>query len=118
VAEENPHGAWAWLGPVSGSGKGLLAGKSIGIKDNTSVRGLPLRNGSRVFEGFVADCDATVVSRILAAGGTIHGKTVCETLSFSGHSHTSWPNRVTNPHAPDRSAGGSSSGSAAAIAAG
>ena len=118
TAEENPYGAWAWLGPITGSGKGLLAGKPVGIKDNTSVRGLPLRNGSRVFEGFVAACDATVVSRILAAGGTIHGKTVCENLSFSGHSHTSWPNRVQNPHAPDRSAGGSSSGSAAAIAAG
>ena len=115
---ENPYGAWAWLGPVTGSGKGLLAGKAIGIKDNTSVRGLPLRNGSRVFEGYVADSDATVVSRILAAGGTIHGKTVCENLSYSGHSHTSWPNRVLNPHAPDRSAGGSSSGSGAAIAAG
>jgi amidase len=118
TAAENPYGAWAWLGPVTGSGKGLLAGKSVGIKDNTSVRGLPLRNGSRVFDGFVADCDATVVSRILAAGGTIHGKTVCENLSYSGHSHTSWPNRVVNPHAPDRSAGGSSSGSGAAIAAG
>jgi amidase len=118
TAHENPYGAWAWIGPVSGSGKGLLAGKSIGIKDNTLVRGLPMRNGSRVFEGFVADSDATVVSRILTAGGTIHGKTVCENLSFSGHSHTSWPNRVQNPHAPDRSAGGSSSGSAAAIAAG
>jgi amidase len=118
TAEENPFGAWAWLGPITGSGKGLLAGKSVGIKDNTSVRGLPLRNGSRVLDGFVADSDATVVTRILAAGGTIHGKTVCENLSYSGHSHTSWPDRVVNPHAPTFSAGGSSSGSAAAIAAG
>jgi amidase len=117
-AEENPFGAWAWLGPITGSGKGLLAGKSVGIKDNTSVRGLPLRNGSRVLDGFVADSDATVVTRILAAGGTIYGKTVCENLSYSGHSHTSWPDRVVNPHAPAFSAGGSSSGSAAAIAAG
>ena len=117
-AAENPFGAWAWLGPITGSGKGLLAGKSVGIKDNTSVRGLPLRNGSRVLDGFVADSDATVVTRILAAGGTIYGKTVCENLSYSGHSHTSWPDRVVNPHAPAFSAGGSSSGSAAAIAAG
>jgi amidase len=117
-AAENPFGAWAWLGPITGSGKGLLAGKSVGIKDNTSVRGLPLRNGSRVLDGFVADSDATVVTRILAAGGTIYGKTVCENLSYSGHSHSSWPDRVVNPHAPAFSAGGSSSGSAAAIAAG
>jgi amidase len=118
TASENPFGAWAWLGPITGSGKGLLAGKSVGIKDNTSVRGFPLRNGSRVLDGFVAECDATVVTRILAAGGSIHGKTVCENLSFSGHSHTSWPNRVVNPRAPAFAAGGSSSGSGAAIAAG
>ena len=118
TTQENPYGAWAWFGPVTGSGKGLLAGKSVGIKDNTLVRGLPMRNGSRVFDGFTADSDATVVTRILEAGGTIHGKTVCENLSYSGHSFTSWPNRVTNPHAPDCSAGGSSSGSGAAIAAG
>ncbi len=53
TAAENPFGAWAWLGPITGSGKGLLAGKSVGIKDNTSVRGFPLRNGSRVLDGFV-----------------------------------------------------------------
>ena len=82
------------------------------------MRGWPLRNGSRVLDGFVADFDATVVTRILEAGGTIHGKTVCENLSYSGHSHTSWPDRVVNPHNPAFSAGGSSSGSAAAIAAG
>jgi amidase len=118
TAAENPYGAWAWLGPIEGSGKGLLAGKSVGIKDNPAGGGLPLRNGSRVFDGYVADADATVVTRILAAGGSIHGKTVCENLSYSGHSHTSWPSPVVNPHAPAFSAGGSSSGSGAAIAAG
>ena len=118
TASENPYGAWAWLGPITGSGTGLLAGKSVGVKDNTCVRGLPLRNGSRVLDGFIADCDATVVTRILAAGGTIHGKTVCENLSYSGHSHTSWPRRVDNPRAMGYGAGGSSSGSGAAIAAG
>jgi amidase len=57
-------------------------------------------------------------TRILAAGGTIAGKTVCENLSYSGHSHTNWPDRVQNPRAPGHAAGGSSSGSAAVIAAG
>jgi amidase len=115
---ENPYGAWAWLGPIEGSGKGLLAGKSVAVKDNTLVRGMPMRNGSRVLDGFVADTDATVVTRILAAGGTIAGKAVCENLSFSGHSHTSWPRRVDNPRAMGYAAGGSSSGSAALVAAG
>ncbi len=118
AAAENAYGAWAWLGPIEGSSKGLLAGKSVGVKDNTLVRGWPMRNGSRVFDGFTAGADATVVTRILAAGGAIAGKTVCENLSFSGHSHTSWPARVQNPRVPGHGAGGSSSGSAAAIAAG
>ncbi|MCL2428385.1 MAG: amidase [Alphaproteobacteria bacterium] len=116
--EENRYGAWAWLGPLTGSGTGLLAGKAVGVKDNILVRGMPLRNGSPVLDGFIADTDATVVTRILAAGGTIAGKTVCENLSYSGHSHTSWPDRVQNPRAPGYAAGGSSSGSGAAIAAG
>jgi amidase len=96
----------------------LLAGNAVAVKDNTLVRGWPLRNGSQVLDGFIADSDATVVARILAAGGTIAGKTVCENLSYSGHSHTSWPDRVQNPRAPGYAAGGSSSGSAAVIAAG
>jgi amidase len=118
TAAENPHGAWAWITQITGSGNGLLAGKSVGVKDNTLVRGMPLRNGSQVLDGFIADSDATVVTRILAAGGTIAGKTVCENLSYSGHSHTSWPNRVQNPRKHGFAAGGSSSGSAAVIAAG
>ena len=118
MAEENPHGAWAWMGPLTGSGKGLLSGKAVAVKDNTLVRGWPLRNGSQVLEGFTGDVDATVVTRILAAGGTIAGKTVCENLSYSGHSHTSWPGRVQNPRAHGFAAGGSSSGSAAVVAAG
>lgn len=114
---ENPYDAWAWMGPVEPSGKGLLDGCEIGVKDAICVAGMPARNGSKLLEDFVPDFDATVVSRVLAAGGTIKGKTACENLSFSGHSHTSNP-PVQNPRAPKYSAGGSSSGSAAAIAAG
>ena len=115
--DENPYNAWAWIGPIDGSGKGLLAGQSVGVKDAICVAGMPARNGSPLLEDFVPDFDATVVARILAAGGTIRGKTACENLSFSGHSHTSVP-PVLNPHKTTHSAGGSSSGSAAAIAAG
>lgn len=114
---ENPHGAWAWLGPIKPTGKGILDGIEVGVKDAICVAGMPARNGSRLLANFVPDFDATVVSRVLSAGGTIKGKTACENLSFSGHSHTSSP-PVQNPRAPGYSAGGSSSGSAAAIAAG
>lgn len=116
-AEENPWNAWAWLGPVEPTGRGLLDGFQIGVKDAICVAGMPARNGSPLLADFVPEIDATVVTRILAAGGTIKGKTACENLSFSGSSHTSDP-PVLNPHKPTHSAGGSSSGSGAAIAAG
>ena len=96
----------------------MLAGKTIAVKDNVCVAGLPMRNGSRVLENYVPDVDATVVTRILDAGGTILGKTVCEDLCFSGGSHTSQPLPVKNPHKPTHSAGGSSSGSAVVVSVG
>src|SRR5207245_6325493 len=77
-----------------------------------------MMNGSAVLEGYVPDVDATLVTRILDAGGEIVGKAVCEHLCFSGGSHTSDTGPVLNPHDPKRSAGGSSSGSAALVAVG
>ena len=77
-----------------------------------------MMNGSETVEGFVPTRDATVVTRLLAAGATITGKTVCEDLCFSGGSHTSRTGPVLNPWDLARSAGGSSSGSAALVAAG
>ena len=115
---ENPFNAWAWLSDIRGAENGPLRGRRIGIKDNIAVAGLPMRNGSALLDGFVPDEDATVVTRILDAGGIIAGKTVCEDLCFSGGSHTSTPHPVLNPNDTTRSAGGSSSGNAAAIAAG
>src|SRR5438094_1564617 len=77
-----------------------------------------MMNGSNVLEGYVPDVDATIVTRILDAGGEIVGKAVCEHLCFSGSSFTSDSGPVRNPHDPTRTAGGSSSGSAALVAAG
>jgi amidase len=115
---ENPLNAWAWIGGVQGAAEGPLKGIRVGIKDNISVAGLPMRNGSDLLDGFEPDEDATVVTRILDAGGIIAGKTTCEDLCFSGSSHTSKPKPVRNPFDRARSAGGSSSGNAAAIARG
>jgi len=115
---ENPYNAWAWLGEIKGADNGILAGKRVALKDNICAAGLPMQNGNQALEGFVPDVDATVVTRILDAGGTIVGKTVCEDLCFSGHSHTSHPSEVRNPRKPTHSAGGSSSGSGAVVAAG
>ena len=74
-----------------------------------------MMNGSLILEGFVPDIDATVVSRILDAGGNIVGKTVCENLCYSGASFTAATGPVVNPYNNTRMAGGSSSGSAALV---
>jgi amidase len=115
---ENPLGAWYWRTHITGASSGPLAGKTLAIKDNVCVAGVPMMNGSSVLEGYVPRSDATIVTRILDAGGTILGKAVCESLCFSGGSHTSDTGPVRNPHDPTRSTGGSSSGSAALVAAG
>jgi amidase len=117
-AEENPLNAWYWRCSIRGEGGGPLAGKRVAIKDNVCVAGVPMMNGSSVLEGYVPEVDATLVTRILDAGGEIVGKAVCEHLCFSGSSFTSDTGPVRNPHDPDYSAGGSSSGSAALVVAG
>lgn len=115
-ASENRLNAWYWKCSIKGAPSGPLAGKKLAIKDNVCVAGIPMMNGSNVLEGYVPDVDATLVTRILDAGGEIVGKSVCEHLCFSGGSHTSDTGPVLNPHDPTRSAGGSSSGSAALVA--
>jgi len=117
-ASENRLNAWYWKCSIKGAQAGPLAGKKIAIKDNVCVAGIPMMNGSNVLEGYVPDVDATIVTRILDAGGEIVGKAVCESLCFSGGSHTSDTGPVLNPHDPKRSAGGSSSGSAALVVSG
>jgi amidase len=117
-AEENPYGAWYVKTRVEGAASGKLKGKTVALKDNICLAGVPMMNGASTLEGYVPDVDATVATRILEAGGTITGKTVCEYFCFSGGSHTSAPAPVHNPHRMGYSAGGSSSGSAAVVAAG
>src|SRR6202049_340659 len=116
--EENPHGAWYIKTEVPGVDAGKLADKTVALKDNICLAGVPMMNGASTLEGYVPDVDATVATRILDAGGTIVGKTVCEYFCFSGGSHTSASGPVHNPHRKGYSAGGSSSGSAAVVATG
>src|SRR5712691_6241034 len=116
--DDNPLGAWYWKSRISGAESGPLAGKTVAIKDNVCVGGVPMMNGTVTLEGYTPEVDATIVTRILNAGGTILGKAVCESLCFSGGSHTSDTGPVRNPHDLTRTAGGSSSGSAALVAAG
>ncbi|MGD9527895.1 MAG: amidase family protein, partial [Pseudonocardia sp.] len=115
---DNPYNAWYVTTSVTGRGEGPLAGRTVAIKDNITVAGVPMMNGSVTLEGYVPLRDATVVTRLLEAGATIAGKAVCEDLCFSGGSHTSRTGAVRNPWDEARSAGGSSSGSAALVAGG
>src|SRR5579871_3244693 len=57
-SEENPYNAWYWKTEIKGSGKGVLAGKRVAIKDNICVAGVPLMNGSQILEGYVPEVDA------------------------------------------------------------
>ena len=118
ASDENPLNAWYYKCAIKGARSGKLKGKRIAIKDNVCVAGVPMMNGASVLEGYVPDVDATVVSRILDAGGEIAGKAVCENLCFSGGSHTTDTGPVLNPHNLEHTTGGSSSGSAALVASG
>ncbi|XP_078377396.1 amidase-like isoform X2 [Oculina patagonica] len=116
--DDNPYNAWYWRCDIKGASNGKLYGKTVAVKDNTCVAGVPMMNGSLTLQGFVPDVDATVVSRILDAGGNIVGKSVVEDLCCSGGSFTAHTGPVVNPHNNKRMAGGSSSGSAALVAGG
>lgn len=117
-AADNPLGAWYVRTSITGRGEGPLEGRTVAVKDNTCVAGVPMMNGSDTVRGFVPVRDATVVTRLLAAGATITGKSVCEDLCFSGGSFTSRTGPVRNPWDPTRQSGGSSSGSGALVASG
>ena len=114
---ENPHNAWYVMTDIRGHDDGILAGKRVALKDTICVAGVPMGAGTAVMDGFVPDVDATVVTRILDAGGIIAGKAVTEGFSFGGAGHNSATGPVRNPHNPARSSGGSSNGSAALVAA-
>ncbi|MGQ0618999.1 MAG: amidase [Panacagrimonas sp.] len=118
TGEENKYNAWYYKSEIHGARGGKLKGKTFAIKDNVCVAGVPMMNGSSTLQGYVPEIDATIIERILDAGGIIHGKAHCELFCFSGGSHTNSMGHVINPHKPGYAAGGSSSGSAALVAAG
>ena len=94
----------------AGSVRGPLQGIPMGFKDVIDTADLPTRYGSPIYEGFVPEADTACVAHARAAGGVILGKTV--TTEFAGRQ----PGPTANPHNPLHSPGGSSSGSAAAVA--
>ncbi|WP_316206333.1 MULTISPECIES: amidase [unclassified Bradyrhizobium] len=115
---ENPHNAWYRKATVKGAASGKLKGKTVALKDNIMLAGVPMMNGSATLEGYMPDFDATVATRILDAGGEIAGKVHCESFCMSGGSHTGATGPVHNPHKMGYSAGGSSSGAGVVVSLG
>ncbi|MGI9302511.1 MAG: amidase [Gammaproteobacteria bacterium] len=103
---------------LAGSTKGPLSGKRIGVKDTVCVAGIPISCASRLLYDYVPDIDATVVTRILKAGGHITAVLNTDDFAFSGGGHTSAYGVGRNPTNPKHAPGGSSCGSAIAPATG
>src|SRR5215470_9933768 len=119
-ADEDPLNAWMWKCRIDGAADGLLKGKTVSFKDHIAIAGMPMSFGSFALDGFVPDFDATVVTRVLQAGGIITGKNVMNGLSggFGTGGAIGDYGRPLNPHNHEHVTGGSSSGSGAAVAAG
>ncbi|HEX3860596.1 MAG TPA: amidase [Stellaceae bacterium] len=112
--------AWIWLDPEQALAQaraadragrpGLLAGLPIGVKDIIDTADMPTEHGSPIYRGNRPFADAAAIALLRMAGGTIMGKTV--TTEFANR----FPGATVHPHNPAHTPGGSSSGSAAAVA--
>ena len=101
-----------------GQDAGPLAGVPVAVKDVLAMRGAPTTAGSKILAGWMPPYDATAVTRLEAAGAVILGKLNCDEFAMGSSNENSAYGAVRNPRALDRVPGGSSGGSAAAVAAG
>jgi aspartyl-tRNA(Asn)/glutamyl-tRNA(Gln) amidotransferase subunit A len=117
-AANRPLNAFIDWDRTARGGPGPLAGVTIGIKSNIAVQGLPWTAGMALFRERIAERDAEVVRRLRTAGAAILGTVNMEEAAFGTVTNNPWFGATHNPHALARTAGGSSGGSGAAVAAG
>jgi len=103
---------------AKGEALGALAGVPVGIKDVLTMTGSPATAGSLILKGYMPPYDATSVAKLEAAGAVLLGKINCDEFAMGSSNENSAYGIVRNPRALDRVPGGSSGGSAAAVAAG
>ncbi|CAK7227157.1 hypothetical protein SBRCBS47491_006474 [Sporothrix bragantina] len=120
--EDNEGNAWAWkahiAGPAAQDSDSLLQGLTVCLKDNITVKDVPMLLGTDMFTDYTPATDATLVTRLLEAGATIEGKAVCENLSLCASSFSAATGPVENPYAVGYTTGGSSSGCGHLVGAG
>jgi len=116
--DDDPNGVFLTKCNIRRRDTGPLADYDIGIKDNIAVAGVPMTCGSPVLEDHVPNRDATVVERLLSAGGRIVGKTNMDEFALGDDETTMRFRRTRNPHDERRHPGGSSLGSGVGVATG